>query len=72
MFKVNGREVEVTEIEGAHSEGAYAIEASFVDTDEALSDEELDTLNDHYSEELYDDWYQRQVMRAESLFEGDR
>ena len=72
MYKLNDREVEIDGIEGEVSEGAYAMSATYVDTGAELTDAELDSFNDIYAAELYDDYYQNLVCAAEYAFEGDR
>jgi hypothetical protein len=70
MFK--GKEVEVDGIAGEAGEGACAESAVFVECGTELTDTELDQFNDLNASELYEAWYQNQVMRAEAMYEGDR
>ena len=63
----SGRKVEVSQLGGDLGEGAYATCASWQDTDIDLTDAELDQLNDSCQEQLYDEWYQIQVGKAEDM-----
>lgn len=70
-YTLNNRPIEVLEVDGEVSEGAYAVDAIWTDVEESshLTDKELDQLNDKYAQELYDDWYQNQVSAAEDRYD---
>jgi hypothetical protein len=40
--------------------------------DEEVSDDEVEWIMNHYSDRIYEEWIQYQVMRAERYYEGDR
>lgn len=60
----------------AESEGidedTYFTQAFFDDNGEALNDDELDLLGELYPEVLSEDALNRQIMRAEDIFDGER
>ena len=70
-YTIDGREVEIEDVEGEIGEGAYAIHAYFADDGTDLNDEQLDRLNDAYAESIYSNWYENQCDRAYDMCKGD-
>lgn len=69
MYKLNGREVEITDKEIEVGEGVWIVDAYFTDTDVDLTDEELRELEDVYQVELYEDAYADMACRAHDSME---
>jgi hypothetical protein len=67
----NGKEVELHAVMHDHDD-IEIIEAYYVDTGIALSDDEIDELQDSNHSEIYQEAYENAVMAAEYHFEGDR
>lgn len=72
-FFLGQREVEVTayDLSGDADEARFQ-SAYFADTEAAISDQELDRLGNEYASELYEQWNEYQIGRAEAACEGDR
>lgn len=64
MYKLNDREVEVLETDFEMGEGAYVIDAVYLDTEEHLTVEETEELTDKYQSELYESAYEHAASRA--------
>lgn len=64
---LDGRPVYLGEVDHSSSEPyeSYVTSACYADTDEECSDEACERLTELLAEQLYDDWYQHQVARAE-------
>lgn len=72
-IKYKGREGYISSVDGDVGEGAWATEGGFLDGDmEDFTDTELEEISDMFAAEIYDEFYQIQVMRSEAYFEGDR
>lgn len=67
-----GREIEITEMEGEFNEGVYCVQGYYIDTGEEITEQDLDYITDSYQSDLYDHWYQDRVCQAEYCYEGDR
>lgn len=70
-YQLNGREVEVNEIDG-YDEDAYITSATYVDTGSELTEDELNELAESNWEVFEDDKLNKAIMAAEYAFEGDR
>lgn len=70
-MKLNNREVEVNDVccQGVDS---YYLSATYLDTGKELDDNELDQLTNENPEDLDERCFERNIMRAESAYEGDR
>jgi hypothetical protein len=66
-----GRDVDDVLVDGEEGD-LYVGSAVYLDDGEPVPDKELDWIAANYQDSLYEDWYQRQVGRAESWWEGDR
>jgi len=70
---LNGRPVYFGDVyHQGDAEDSYFAEAHYADTDEALSENELEQLTEENSGYLYEQWFEHQVCRAEARYEGDR
>lgn len=67
-----GREVEVSRVDGHVGEGAYIEECYYADDDSEVPDDVIDWLNDNYAEQLYEQFYEDMVGRAEDAFDAMR
>ena len=62
----NGRVVEIAGVYGAEDDIQIS-EASYVDSDEEVAEEDLAEIYESYGAELYEAWFDRQVSRADFL-----
>lgn len=67
-----GREVEVGDIDFEIGEGAYALNATFVDNGAELSDSDLEKLNEKYADELYESKFSDMCARAYDDYKAAR
>lgn len=65
-----GVEVEIVSVWGEYDDLQF--EAIYADTGEPCSDEDYDYIYEHYATELEQMLLDKQIMRAEAAFEGDR
>lgn len=72
LLELNGREVEVDSIDGVYNEEINIVEAYFLDTEEELSDGEIDQLIEENYEDLNFELMEKAIARAESYYEGER
>jgi hypothetical protein len=71
QYELNGQEVEISETE--YNDGmATVIEANYVESELALTEEELDELQDLYQEELAQRAYETLVDRAHDATDYER
>lgn len=66
-----GRALEVVYVGGKH-EDDIQFELAWMNSNETVPDEVYEFVADNYYAELYEAWYERQIDRAESYYEGDR
>lgn len=73
-YELNGREVEIEDINFEPGEGGYVQAATFVDTDVELTDDEIEQLQDKYADALYEEGLMNAVGEAEDWADarGDR
>jgi hypothetical protein len=73
IFKTEtGRVVEIESVGGSQDD-FYIASAYYEDTPgEAISDKDLDYLQEYYASELYEMWFERCISQAEDYAEGDR
>lgn len=64
MYELNDREVEITDYDFEMGEGVWVLEAVFMDTEEDLTDEQLEELSSKYQSELYQEAYEYAAARA--------
>lgn len=50
----------------------YIEKAEYTDTEIMLTDAELDQLQKDVADYIYDQWFERQIDRAEAMSEGER
>lgn len=67
----DGRKLRIS-FSGSEVDDIQIDEAEYMDSDEEVSEETLEYVMRRYSTQINDEWYQRQVMRAEAYWEGDR
>jgi len=73
-----GRQVEANVsnekyVEDSFLQSAYWLDVTDANDDHpALSDEDLEELQDECSEQISENWSDSQIMKAESMSEGDR
>lgn len=58
------REVEILETEWECNEGAWVIDAVFLDDGTPCTEEDLETLTDKYQEEIYQECYEHAACSA--------
>lgn len=67
-LKLNGREVEVTfDTNGGEMEDIYISSGFYTDTDEELTDEEIDILQDQNGDALYEAWLDMNISAADAM-----
>lgn len=65
------REVELGRVFGRHHDDLELESAFWVDTNEELDDEDFEYVCDFFAEEIYEMWYDRNVMEAEYAYDHD-
>ena len=71
LITYEGREVDV-QVKGESSDDVSIAHAVYTDTQEQVEDDDVYVIEQRYSDELYNEWFDNQVGRAEAFFEGDR
>ena len=67
-LRLNGREVEVTfDTNGREMEDIYISSGFYTDTDEELTDEEIDLLQDQNGDALYEAWLDMNISAADAM-----
>jgi len=61
-----GREIEI-EIYGKYEDDINIDSAIYLDTGEYVPDSVVNYILDAYAGDIYEEWYQNQVMRAEAM-----
>ncbi len=70
-YSLNGREVAVERIDG-YDVDAYIQKAYYVDTEQDLTENELEALQEANQETFQEDLLNKSIVVAEYAFEGDR
>ena len=68
-LSLNKRKVETEGIDGEVGEYAAVEQAWYLDTDTALTSDELDELNEIYADEIYQEYVEHMSCRAEDYFD---
>lgn len=66
-----GQEIEIY-FQGTEPDDIECSSASFVNCDEQVLDDDIDWIMTIYTDDIFTDWMENQVARAENYFEGDR
>ncbi len=67
-LKLNGREVEVTfDTNGREMEDIFISSGFYTDTNEDLTDEELDLLQNENEDALYEAWLDMNISAADAM-----
>ena len=67
----DGRELRIS-FSGSDIDDIQIDKAEYMDSDEEVSEEALEYIMRKYNTQINDEWYQRQVMKAEAYWEDDR
>ena len=67
----SGREIEIS-VSGRYDDDIQIEEASYVDSDEEVSEETIEFIQDKFADKIYEEWYENKACESEYFFEGDR
>lgn len=71
ILSLNNREVEVTfDTNGREMEDIYISSGFYTDTDEELTDDELDQIQDENGDALYDAWMDMKISAADAYIDS--
>jgi hypothetical protein len=69
-YTKDGREVEFS-VFGRYEDDLTIDDAYFVDSDEEVSQQDIDYIEKNYAQEIYEKWLEDQIARAEDRAERD-
>jgi len=67
----DGREIEI-HVYGNHSDDIQIDEAFYLDSNDDVTDEDIEYIMDYYADDIYLQWYENKCGQAEAYYEGDR
>ncbi len=67
-----GQEIEITSIYGQYDDDIQIDACNYVDSDNEVSDEDIEYIYENYQDSLYETWHENKVSQAEAYYEGDR
>lgn len=69
-FELNGRPCEAEAEHGLSDDDSMFARGYWLDTEDDLTEDELDELTKQYPDALYDLWLDHQLARADMLFDA--